>query len=413
MADYYLSPRWSGEFPDCSLPMTFDQHSNCSYKCLYCFSSFQRGINAGAKGYLANEFKAVNVKRVKKIFTDHTSSTFGPFLAEGRVIQWGGLSDPFCEFERKSGVGLELLRFFREIEQPICFSTKGTWWLDDPRYAELFKGNLKWNVKFSIITLDELKARKIEVGVPTPNERLEAIEKAVKLGIGGVTLRLRPFIIGISSPLHKRLIREAANRGATALSTEFFCLERRSPVLKKRLPLISKLAGFDLLDFYAKQSVGSGYLRLNREAKRPFIDEMEAEARACGMRFYVSDAHFKERCDNGSCCGLPESWNYSRGQFCEALMIAKRSGRVRWADIEPSLEFAKRFSRYEADGMQKISSEFNAAWRGISLYEWLRWTWNNPKRSGQSPYRMFEGVLKPVEKDDEGNLVYEFDKSRA
>ena len=40
----YQSPRWSGEIADCSLPMTLDTYSNCSFGCVYCFSQYQRGI---------------------------------------------------------------------------------------------------------------------------------------------------------------------------------------------------------------------------------------------------------------------------------------------------------------------------------------------------------------------------------
>lgn len=36
MTDYYGSPRWSGEIMDCSMPVTFDQYSNCSFGCIYC-----------------------------------------------------------------------------------------------------------------------------------------------------------------------------------------------------------------------------------------------------------------------------------------------------------------------------------------------------------------------------------------
>lgn len=78
--------------------------------------------------------------------------------------------------------------------------------------------------------------------------------------------------------------------------------------------------------FYKKYSVQSGYLRLNRKVKEPFFRNMKELCDQLGMRFYVSDAHFKELCHNGSCCGLPPTWNYSRGQFCEALNICKRKG---------------------------------------------------------------------------------------
>lgn len=78
------------------------------------------------------------------------------------------------------------------------------------------------------------------------------------------------------------------------------------------------------MQFYKKYSCSTGYLRLNRHIKEPFIRNMKNKCEEVGMRFYVSDAHFKELCCNGSCCGLPADWNYSRGQWCEALQIAKK-----------------------------------------------------------------------------------------
>ena len=53
--------------------------------------------------------------------------------------------------------------------------------------------------------------------------------------------------------------------------------------------------------------------------KIPVFDTVEQAAKESGVRFHISDAHFKERNCTGSCCGLPESWNYSRGQFRLAI----------------------------------------------------------------------------------------------
>lgn len=409
---WYLSPRWSIEITDCSMPMTFDQYSNCFYSCLYCFSQYQRCVGEGKNNYIAKKVFTVNVEKVKRIFTLKDESQFSKFIEEKKVMQWGGLSDPFCEFERKLGVGLELLRFFREIDYPICFSTKGVWWLNDPRYTELFKNNKKWNVKVSIITMEEEKARKIEIGVPTPTQRLDAIEKIASLNCGGATLRLRPFIIGVSNPRHIELIEAAGDKGATALSTEFFCLEVRSTILRKRLKILSELAGYDIFNFYRKYSALTGYLRLNRNVKRPFMNEMEDVCRRKGMRFYVSDAHFKERCDNGSCCGLTEDWNYSRGQFCEALMIAKKKGCVSWSDISKHLEYAKKFLWARAQGYNNSSTGKRVKFNNFTMYDYLHYIWNNPDKSGQSPYKMFEGILKPSVIDAKGDVVYVIDKER-
>jgi len=412
MAEYYQSPRWSQEITDCSMPMSFDTYSNCGFSCLYCFSQFQRALGRAKENYLARKHKAVSVNKIKKMFTEPESSQFVDFVKQRKVMQWGGLSDPFCSIERSNGVTLELLKFFREIEYPICFSTKGTWWLDDERYTELFKGADFWNVKFSIITNDEAKARAVEKGCPTPKERIDAIAKYVKLNNGGATLRLRPFIIGVSTPSYIQLIKDAANAGASAVSTEFFCMEMRTPSARAKYVEISNAAGFDLVAFYKKYSVGNGYLRLNRNVKREYVNIMESLCRETGMRFYVSDAHFKERCANGSCCGLSEKWNYSRGQFCEALMIAKKNGVVYFSEISKAMEYAKKFYWNGAVGYNATSTERRAKFHGLTMYDYLHRCWNNPSM-GQSPYKMFEGIIKPDGKDENGDLIYKFDEARA
>ncbi len=277
---------------------------------------------------------------------------------------------------------------------------------------DLVRGQKNWNFKFSIITLDEEKAREMERGVPTPMERLEAIRRIAEADAGGATLRLRPFIIGISTPTYLDLIREAANRGATALSTEFMCVELRSAVLRDNMEIFDRLCGFDFMEFYKRYSVSSGYLRLNRKVKEPFIRNMKEACDKYGMRFYVSDAHFKELCNNGSCCGLPSDWNYSRGQFCEALQIAKKNGVVTWDDIKDDILSLHGYDWGRASGFNANSSEKRAHFAGMTMADYMRWLWNNPQ-AGQSPYKMFEGVLAPCGKDADGNIIYAYDVSRT
>ena len=406
---YYQSPRWSAEIADCSMPMTFDTYSNCAFGCMYCFSQFQRAIGCGKEAYLSKEVRAVNVEHIKKMFRepDKYAGQFAPYIKQRRVMQWGGLSDEFDGYERKYGKTLELLRFFKEIDYPLCFSTKATWWTQDERYMSLVRGQRNWNFKFSIITLDEAKAREMERGVPSPMERLEAIRRIAEADAGGATLRLRPFIIGISTPSYLDLIREAGERGASALSTEFMCVEQRSPVLRDNMPIFDRLCGFDFMAFYKRYSVTQGYLRLNRKVKEPFIRNMKAACDKYGMRFYVSDAHFKELCCNGSCCGLPPDWNYSRGQFCEALQIAKKNGVVRWSDIAPDVEALHQYQWDRTVGFNKNTSEKKAHFLGMTMADYMRWLWNNPQ-AGQNLYKMFEGIVVQAGHDEEGNIIYKY-----
>jgi len=410
--NYYSSPRWSQEITDCALPLTFDQYSLCGFRCLYCFSFFQKAIGGAKDDYLRRRVRPVSVEAVKRIFTE-PGSQFWPFIEQRRVMQWGGLADPFCPYEKIHGVGLELLRFFREIDYPISFSTKGTWWLRQPEYRELFQGNHNFHVKVSIITNDEAKAKVVEHGVPTPSRRLRAIEQLAALDIGGITLRLRPFIIGVSTPGYLDLIRDAAAAGADSVSTEFMCLETRSRRAKPRWRHLSQVAGYDVAKMYRTHSPGqAGYLRLNREIKRPFMLAMAELCDELGLKFYVSDAHFKELSHTGCCCGLDEHWNWSRGQFAEALLIAKRKGTVAWSDIEGELGYAEAFTWAGAAGFNTSTSEARSKFHNFTMKDWLRWVWNNP-RSGKGPYKYFGGVLIPVEADKHGDLVYEYRGDQA
>jgi len=419
---FYPSPRWSGEILDCSMPMTFDQFSRCSYDCLYCFSYFQRSVRHlnplqnkdGKRELYTHEAPyPVNVPEIKAIFSGEKRSQFSGYIDEKVWMQWGGLSDPFDEFERKQGVGLELLRYFSALQYPICFSTKGTWWVYDERYMELFRRNReRWNVKFSIINLDAERSRKIERGCPPPADRLKAMRELYESGCS-VTLRLRPFIIGLSDrdDEYLELIAQAHEQGATALSTEFFCLEGRI-IDRTRYDKMSEVLGFDLLDFYKRNSPKrGGYMRLNWKIKEPYVNKMERLCRTLGMRFYVSDAHHKDRCATGSCCGLPEGSNYHRGQFTQAIVIARQRGEVRFSDIEPYiLRCFKNIKATQATNglnFMRGSPGQRARFKDFTIYDMFRYFWNEPQ-DAKSPYKYFAGALRPDRIDGDGNVVYRF-----
>jgi len=415
----YSSPRWSGEFLDCSMPMTFDQYSRCSYDCLYCFSFFQRGIKHLLKNAVKNDKlytemppTACNVKQFKSIFTEEKTE-FGGYIHDRIPFQWGGMSDPFDNYEKQYGIGLELLQFLHKIKYPICFSTKAVWWVDDPRYRVLFENNDFWNVKVSIINLSHPQSRLMERGCPEPFLRLALIKDLSELGTS-TTLRLRPFIIGFSdvNDEYLSLIEKAAECGATAVSTEFFCMEgRMTSQSLDRFNQMSEICNVDLVDFYRRNSpVSGGYMRLNYQIKKPYIDKMDALCKKLDMRFYVSDAHHKDRCCNGSCCGLSDSWNYSRGQFTHALLVAKKEGRVYWVDIADKIpECFKNLSVVRAKNMNvaRGTPQARAMYRDFSIYDFMRYIWNHPKHP-RSPYKYFYGLMYPLGLDSNNDVIYEY-----
>ena len=370
------------------------------------------------KDYVNNNVKYANVENVKRIFNDPDSSQFGEYVKKRIPLQWGGLSEPFDLLEPKLGVTLELLKFFREIDYPVAFSTKSVWFTKDQRYIDVIRGAKNFHFKWSIITLDEAKAKAVEQGVPTPLQRLDALAEVATWGTAGVNLRLRPFMIGISDPTYLDLIREGSKRGAQSLTTEFFCLEARTDLrVKERYNIMSKVCGFNLWEFYKKNSRGmQGYLRLNYEIKRPYVERMQALCKELGMGFFVSDAHHKEKCVSsdgcswGSCCGLPKDdyfSNYAKTQFTQAIIIAKEKGEVRFSDI------TKEFHDYllNVNVRTVLHAGDMAKHFHKSMFDYMRWSWNHPKNAS-SPYIYFSKMLIPTGLDEKGDIIYKFNKEK-
>lgn len=75
ISETYQSPRWTGEIADCSLPVTFDTYSNCSFGCVYCFSQYQRGIGASKEAYLNKDTSGEEHLRQMKSVEEELENT--------------------------------------------------------------------------------------------------------------------------------------------------------------------------------------------------------------------------------------------------------------------------------------------------------------------------------------------------
>lgn len=413
---YYGSPRWTYEILDCAMPMTFDTYSNCAHQCLYCFSFFQRAIGDGANDYLHHKVRPVNVEKIKRMFThpDEFGGQFASYIKKRMVLQWGGLSDGFDWYERKFRKSLELLRFFREIDYPISISTKGVWWTDDPEYIEVCTGAKNMHWKYSIISSIEEHVKKIEPGVPTARARFNAMRKLNDMGVGATTLRFRPFVLGTSDKCIEEMMQMAEDAGCYSVTTEFLTWESRaSNTSKERLDAMSKTLGYDIWEFYMKNSArASGLLRLNYDLKRPYILEMKDSAERHNLKFFVSDAHHKEDSYHAGCCGLPETGplsNVNHGQYAHAILIAKEKSFVTWSDIaEEAHEVLSGIPIYSAEGFPSDSVE-RAKRRYQSMFDYMHDIWNTPN-SWQSPNRYFGGALVAGGLDDHGDIIYLYNK---
>ena len=365
--------------------------------------------------------RAVNINKIKKLFSGEDTSKDGKifykyFIKPRKVIQWGGLADPFCPYEKRFKVGKKILQFFADIKYPISLSTKSTL-CAEPEYLDIFKQSPEtFHVKFSIITNNEEHAKKIEVGVPSPQQRFDAMKTLSSIGVS-TTLRLRPFMFGTSDKTYVQLIENSAKAGAESMSLEFFCLEMRAgPEIKKRYRHMSDVLGFNIVEFYKKLSVHPTYLRLNRKIKKPYVIHMRDLSHKNNMTFHVSDPHFKELGDHGCCCGIPATKNkhfanYCKGQLTEVITKAKNvpQKEIKIDDILKDLEWAKEIDAGKPFNFG--SAHGHRVRRHLTLYDFFKNSWNNPN-SGKSPYKYFTGKMKPVRLDKNKNIIYKYEEGK-
>ena len=419
--------RITNEFTDCALPLTSDVCNRCGFRCAYCFSSLFHFWNPQTR-YKKIPIKLANPERIIKIFLGKYPNNpyYKHFIKKRFILHIGSLSEPFDPLETKFGVGKILYDFLADIKYPVLFSTKGiSLFLDS--YKKIFKKASKYKnfaFQISITTNNDDIAKDIEKGVPSTTERLRAMKILSDMGFLTI-LRLRPFIVGITDDGLEDLLEKAKKCGAYAVSTEFFCIDKRALDLPD-LKIFNKYMGCDLIAFYRKMSptTRGTYMRLNRNIKRYFVERMIKKCRELDLKLAISGPDFKELGydEGGNCCGLPSKnpFNKELENFCKKQMTSvlikahkkfwenggKKEVLIKWDDMKDEKygDWMKEH-RYWTDSIVCYQSDYERLYTGHER-EFLE-VWNSLS-TPRNPYRYFDGIMKPVGLDEKGNIIYKY-----
>jgi DNA repair photolyase len=424
----YSSPRISSEIMDCSMPMTFDQYSYCSLGCQYCFAYFFKSNNPAMAEM---QLKSVDTSAMAKAIQGNPPGSrwqllYDNFLQHKFVLHWGGLADPFCNFERTNRAGKPLIEALASENYPCLFSFKGTAYRE---YMPIWKGAAQqknFAFQISIVSPSDEMSKKIEIGVPPTSIRLRAIERLSGLGYWTI-LRLRPFIHGITDDGLLGLLERARDAGISAISTEYFALDARSNEgMKKRYEWISHLVGVKggsqgLIKYFSALSPHErgGYMRLNRQVKENSIKLMYRFCVENGIVFSCSDPDFKELNMSGSCCGMPAHYpenpgleNWTKSQLTYHLKECRRKYHLTGED--QYLHFGTTFGKEKylddwrfAQDHVGVIGRCNAERQNMSQRAFLQEHWNN-LRSPANPRNYFHGKLAPVGLDGDGNFIFKY-----
>lgn len=391
-----------------------------------CFAYIFKLNNPANKGGL--HLKAVNVKSTLNIMGGGAPNNefYKHFYSKRFLLHWGGLADPFCNFEAHNKVGLKFMRGLGEMNYPTLFSFKGSS-INDKHYTHLlerFAGQSNFAFQSSIVTNDDELAKRVEIGVASTTERLKTLKMLSEMGYWTI-LRLRPFIPGVTDVGLDELLDRALDAGINAISTEWFALDARAaPCVKERYEWLSKIVGVpDLMEYYRRLSPTErgGYRRLNRLIKEPYVKQIYQFCAKHNLVCGISDPDFKELNTSGSCCGMPDHFpknreleNWTTSQMTYHIKEARKAYHITGKKVQ--LKFSDVYAHNETYLDSRMLSQDhigvmgmpNAARHNTTLRTILHKQWNN-LNSPANPRNYFHGKVRPcAEVDNDGSLIFEY-----
>lgn len=419
----YTGIRFTADGFDCAMPVTIDTHSKCSYGCLYCFSDNMSGHEQVQKMNIGQ----LSLKSIQNIFEGKVGK-MGDNVRQAlkyhdkkngfsAPIQMGGVNDPCDNIERQQGWLLDFFDLVIKHQQPIRISTKGNLLKQKDYLDKMAKAPHLFWVAFSINTIDDDIAKKVDFMAPLPSQRLETIKALTKIGVK-TSLRLRPIFPGLtdSTPnypdkAYKVLIDRASECGVGAISYEvgFYPSVMPSQSHKDKWKKLQKVIGLPIEKIY--KSFGTqACTRPSYLWTEDIMHSIKEVALSHGLSIGISDPVWKQLGETGNCCGIepddPVFGNWQRESATNRLLEARDGIRkeLHVEDIVPKWAYNVQFANMCALG---AGPTYKYKHKHRTWADHLIDTWNMTEKD-RSPMNYFQGALQIKEILDNGNVVYEY-----
>jgi DNA repair photolyase len=202
------------------LNYALNPYVGCAHACAYCYS--QDVLRLGQRGKWGSWVDA------KRNVAQRLSAELR--RAKPGVVGLGTVTDPYQPAEASRRLTRQCLEALQEHNLPVCVQTKSDLAADD---FELIASQQAPEVGFTVTTLDESLARKLEPGAPPPSARLAAARRFVDAGVK-TWVFLGPVISGVndSDASVTKVARAAADAGARKIIFDFY---RSKPIADGRM----------------------------------------------------------------------------------------------------------------------------------------------------------------------------------
>jgi len=188
---------------------TMNLYRGCQHQCIYCDSR--------SECYQIENFSDIQVKvNAIECLRDEL-----PRKRTKGTVGTGSMNDPYMPVERRYNLTGRALKVISEYGFPVHVLTKSDLVLRDISTLQAIN-NVMAVVSFSLITVDDNLARKLEPGAPSPSRRLQAMQKLADAGIptGLLLMPILPFITDNIETM-AQVVEQAHAHGASYILPSF------------------------------------------------------------------------------------------------------------------------------------------------------------------------------------------------
>ncbi|KAA6405333.1 PA0069 family radical SAM protein [Candidatus Tokpelaia sp.] len=196
------------DLPDIPYDYSINPYRGCEHGCIYCYarpSHAYMGLSAGLD-FESRLFAKPEAAALLRRELAHPAY-------QPRIIMLGSNTDPYQPVEKHYQITRSLLEVLYEARHPVHIITKSALILrDSDILAALAEAQLV-HVAFSITSLDNRLARRLEPRAAAPARRLQAMQRLAEQNVP-VSLMLAPIIPALNDHEIENIMRAAAAAGA-------------------------------------------------------------------------------------------------------------------------------------------------------------------------------------------------------
>jgi DNA repair photolyase len=206
------------ESPDLSMAYSMNPYAGCEHGCIYCYARNVHeywGYSAGLD-FEQKIIVKVNAPQLLRKELMHPKWECLPIMLSGNT-------DCYQPAEQKYRLTRGLLEVCNEFNQPVGILTKNSWIIKDTDILQELSKKRLVSAMVSVTSFNEDLRRVMEPRTTTAKQRLKTIEELSKAGIH-TGVMLGPMIPGLNEHEMQRIMKEAAERGATFTAYTFIRL---------------------------------------------------------------------------------------------------------------------------------------------------------------------------------------------